>query len=136
MRSQLSQTHHDKKHNLVAGGAGAEIRIQLLAGQACGGRRQRPKGPAQWPPLRYGTTSRWPTPNCRLVLCCRDRLRKAERPESDVAHTLRMTEMESIAQEQVLGTRDQSLDLQIIFAHVNSEWGVINASPVASSNTA
>lgn len=120
----------------MAGGAGAEIRIQLRAGQARGGRRQRLKGPTQCPPLRYGTTSRWPAPNCRLMLCCRDRLRKAERPESDVAHTLRMTDMESIAQEQVLGTPDQSLNLRIIFAHVNSEWGVINASPVAASNTA
>lgn len=32
-----------------------------------------------------------------------------------------MTDMESIAQEQVLGTPGQSLDLQIIFKDVNFE---------------
>lgn len=120
----------------MAGCAGAQIEIQLRAGQACGGCRPRPKGPTQWPPSGYGTTSQWPTPSCRLMLCCRDRLRNAERTEADVTNTLRMTDMESIAQEQVLGTPGQSLDLQIIFKDVNFEWGVINASLVAFGSTA
>ncbi len=50
------------------------------------------------------------------------------RAKSDVAHTLRMTDMESKAQEQVLGTPDHSYWFQVIYEDVNFAYGVINAS--------
>jgi hypothetical protein len=58
------------------------------------------------------------------------------RPEAGVAHTLRMTNMESKTQEQVLGTPDQSNWFQVIFEDVNFACGGTNALLVASGGTA
>lgn len=49
---------------------------------------------------------------------------------------LRMTDLESKTQEQVLGTPDQSYWFQVFFEDVNFACGVSNASLVAPSGTA
>jgi hypothetical protein len=57
-------------------------------------------------------------------------------PRADVAHTLRMTDMESKTQEQVRGTPDQSHWFQVTFEDVNFACDVINVSLVAPGGTA
>lgn len=57
-------------------------------------------------------------------------------PEADVAYTLRMTDMKSQTQEQVLGTVDQSYWFQVNFEDINFGCGVISVSQVPSDGTA
>jgi hypothetical protein len=58
------------------------------------------------------------------------------RREADVARTLRMTDMKSQTQEQVLGAPDQSYWFQVNFEDINAGCDVINASQVPSDGIA
>lgn len=52
-----------------------------------------------------------------------------------MAHKLRMTDMESKTQEQVLVTQGQSYLFEAIFIDVDFACAVINASPVVFGGT-